>query len=140
MARTLLLIVTMLALWVPASATAQSFSRSEYVDLTARKKLPKPTKAGPLAAVARYLSTMTYLDPTRIAVEVLADEDGRRVYRLELVCKSAEACGDDSIARTREALEVRRGTNGAWAVVWAGAQFICHRGRGHADWSKALCN
>ncbi len=122
---------------VPASA--QVFSRADYVDVTSRKKLPKPTKAGPLAAVAQYLATMAYLDPKRIAVEVLADEDNRRVYRIELICKSAEECGDDSVARTREAVEVTRGTDGGWAVIWTGAQFTCHQGRGHTDWSKVLC-
>lgn len=142
MARTLLSIAAlaaMLVLWMPASAGAQAFSRADYLDVTSRKKLPKPTKAGPLAAVARYLATMAYLDPKQIAVEVLADEGRRRVYRIELVCKSAEDCGDDSVAGTREAVEVKRGTDGGWAVIWTGAQFRCHRGRGHADWSKRLC-
>lgn len=133
------LFVALLAVTISAPTAAQEFSRTDYADATSRKKLPKPTKAGPLAAVDRYLSGMTYLDRARIAVEALADSAGRRIYRVELICRSAEACADDSVAATREALEVRRGSDGGWVVVWVGAQVKCHQGRGHQDWLKAPC-
>ena len=120
-------------------ASAETFKRDDYLDVTARKKLPPATKGSPLAALAAYIATMAYLDGDAITAEVLADEDGRRVFRIDLICKSAEQCGDDSVASTREALELKKGTDGGWTVVWAGSQSICHEGRGHQDWSKALC-
>lgn len=120
-------------------ASAESFTRDDYLDVTARKKLPPATKGSALAAVAVYIATMPYLDAKAISIEVLADDAGLRVYRIDLICKSAEECGDDSVASTREALELKRGADGGWAIVWVGSQSICQEGRGHQDWSKALC-
>lgn len=122
-----------------ASAMAQEFSRSAYVDVTARKKPPAPNRTGPLAAVAGYLGAMTYLDRRRITVVALLDQEGRRVFRIRRICKSVERCGDDSVAESREALDLRRDKSGRWAIVWVGAQIRCHKGRGHRDWSQAPC-
>jgi hypothetical protein len=122
------------------SATGQDYRRSDYIDMTEGKKLPKPTSAGPLAAVIRYLDGIAGLDRARIALHALADRDGFRAYRVEIVCRSAEECADDSVAATREAVEVRRGSNGSWAVVWVGLQVKCHKGRGSQEWSKERCS
>lgn len=124
---------------VGAPAYARDFARLDYIDVTARKKIPSPVKAGPLAVVARYLATMPFLDRRKIAIEVLLDRDGRRVFRVDHVCTSAEACGDDSVAASREALDLRRDKSGRWAIAWVGLQVKCHKGRGHRAWSKAPC-
>lgn len=132
-------LVVAMAVAAVAPAHASDFPRSDYVDVTARKKLPAPIKQGPLAAVDRYVATMPFLDRRKIAVEVLLDRDGRRVFRINHVCTSAEACGDDSVAATREALDLRKDKAGRWTIAWVGIQVRCHKGRGHQTWSKAGC-
>jgi hypothetical protein len=82
---------------------------------------------------------MPDLDRRRILVEVLLDRKGRRVFRIRRICKSAERCGDDSVAESREALDLRQGRNGRWSIVWVGSQVRCHKGRGHQDWSNKPC-
>ena len=131
-------VVLGLTLLAPLPAGAAEFARGDYHDVTARKKLPAAGSKDPLGAAKAYLDTLRFLDRRKTAIEVLVDRPGHRVYRVRHVCRSVEECGDDSVAATREALAlIRRG--GAWRVVWVGAQFICHKGRGQQDWSRRFC-
>lgn len=127
-----------LGLLAPASARAADFKRGDYHDVTARKKLPTVGSMDPLAATSGYLDTMRFLDRDKTVIEVLVDKPNRRVFRITQVCKPVEECGDDSVRATREAIALQRAGAG-WKVVWVGAQFICQKGRGQQDWSRALC-
>jgi len=127
---------------VPTAAAQSSFAAfkaEDYTDVTARKKLPAPVKGNALAAVRRYIEAQRPLDISKTEIVVLQDTPNKRVYRYVIVCKSKEECGDDSVAESREAVEIIR-RNGQWQVVWVGLQVRCHPGRGHPDWSKTFCS
>lgn len=123
---------------VSGTAAAQEFDRRAYFDVTNKRSLPKSDAPAPLELLKQYIRNRAELDWNKTVVEILLDQPGRRVYRVVLVCKTVEDCGDDSIAGTREAFEIARGKSG-WKIVWIGAQIRCWKGRGHQNWAATPC-
>ncbi|NJL02213.1 MAG: hypothetical protein HC910_17215 [Spirulinaceae cyanobacterium SM2_1_0] len=68
------------------------------------------------------------------SLEITYPEPGQAVVTVEIIGLS-----DDSIAGSRYRVELQY-NDGSWQVVWVGTQTQCWPGRGHQNWSSALCS
>lgn len=130
----------------PLQSTAQVTAESNQTN-----NFPSDYKIlDPQAFLATH--NLASLEPREAAIQLLQEfsqeSEGRKseqvsveylTHETAMVTVTIVGLGDDSVKGMRYRLEFQRNGEG-WEMVRVGSQSQCWEGRGHQEWSAALCS